>query len=84
MKYQLVHHGWPIEGGAKLIPVGTVLDGDDWTWQGSTLPQPPPINCIALDQSAYDELLKHYPYYPHLILSGPDVLRRHGDPPKVT
>jgi hypothetical protein len=61
MKFQLVNHGWPINGGAMLIPTGTMLDGLDWKWQGVALPMPPPVNAAAMDQEAYDELRKHDP-----------------------
>lgn len=79
MIFQLTHHGWPIEGGAKLIPVGTLLDHADWQWNGTPLPWPPPINAIALDQAAYDTLLQFHPYY--LILTANDAIDRHGDKP---
>jgi hypothetical protein len=78
MRFQLANHGWPIAGGL-LIPEGTILDRDDWSWNGAALTWPPPINAIALDQSAYDELLRHYPYF--RIQSRPDAgINRHADP----
>jgi hypothetical protein len=70
---------WPCSGGAMLIPAGTILDSDDWSWNGVALTWPPPINAIALDQSAYDELLRHYPY--NRIQARQDAgIDRHGDP----
>jgi hypothetical protein len=59
-KYQLTHHGWPINGGATLIPVGAILDSADWKWHGVALPFPPPINAIPQDQEAFDVMVKHY------------------------
>ncbi len=76
-RYQLTGHGWPIEGGAKLVPVGTILDTEDWTWNGTTLPWPPPVNAMALDQESYDELARHYDYF--RILTAGDI-NRHADP----
>jgi len=76
-RFQLCQHAWPIEGGAKLVPVGTMLDRDDWQWNGSPLPWPPPVNAMALDQEAYDALLRHYLYWQVVSVDG---VRRHGDP----
>ena len=75
-RYQLTG-AWPIEGGAKLVPVGTVLDTEEWTWNGVALPWPPPVNALALDQEAYDALLRHYLYWQLLSAGG---VQRHGDP----
>ena len=61
MIFQLANHGWPIEGGGTLIPVGSLLDHADWQWNGAPLPWPPPVNAVALDQSAYDTLLQFHP-----------------------
>jgi len=75
-RYQLTG-AWPIEGGAKLVPVGTILDTEDWTWNGATLPWLPPVNAMALDQESYDELAGHYDYF--RILTAGDI-NRHADP----
>ena len=77
MRFQLTNHGWPIRGGAVLIPTGTVLDRADWKYAGWDLPWPPPVNAIALDQEGYDEMLKHYER--HRILTAGDI-ERHADP----
>jgi hypothetical protein len=73
MRFQLTGD-WPCDGGANLIPVGTILDRDRW----GSLPWPPPINAAALDQAAYDLLLQHYPY--NRILTAGEGIIRHGDP----
>jgi hypothetical protein len=70
---------WPVQGGAMLIPAGTILDRDDWKFNGVALTWPPPMNAVAMDQDAYDALLKHYEYF--RILTRPDAgINRHGDP----
>jgi hypothetical protein len=58
MKWQLLGD-WPIAGGARLLPAGTILDSNDPDW-----PRPPPLNARSLDDAsalemcmAYDEAL---------------------------
>jgi hypothetical protein len=74
MIFQLTGCGWPIEGGAKLVPVNTILDRASWQWNGVDLPWPPPINAVALDQAAYDELLLHYPAN-RILTANPEIVR---------
>jgi len=73
MRFQLTQD-WPV--GALLVPARTILDQRNWRWTGVALPWPPPVTAMALDQEAYDELLKHHPH--HLVQSVPGI-ERHGD-----
>jgi hypothetical protein len=75
MRFQLLGD-WPINGGATLIPQGAMMDRADWKWNGFQLPWPPPINAMALDNEAYDELLKHYERHRIMSIKG---VSRHGD-----
>jgi hypothetical protein len=75
--FQINGQGWPVNGGALLVPAGTLLDHADWQFLGTPLPWPPP-NVIARDQEAYDELLNHYPAW--TIITGNTSIVRHGDP----
>jgi hypothetical protein len=52
---------WPICGGRILVPASAILDRASWVFNGIDLPYPPPIEAVALDQAAFDELLKFYP-----------------------
>jgi len=56
MRYQITGQGWPLQGGAFLVPGGTIIDTSLPAWsmaQGLT----PPINCQALDSAAHQALL---------------------------
>jgi len=76
MRYLLAGHGWPI--GQFLIPDGTVIDTDvDDDWSRLAAGRIPP-NAIPLDQSAYDEMAKHYPYW--AIITRDNTIKRHADP----
>jgi hypothetical protein len=80
MRFQLAQHDWPCS--AVTVPVGTMLDKEDWTYAGAPLPWPPPVNALALDQEAYDFLLAIYPYYQVLSVPHSGDVVRHGDPKK--
>jgi hypothetical protein len=70
---------WPV--GQYAIPGGTVLERDNFTWNGIALPWPPPIDSIALNQSAYNDLIAAYPQHHHRIMTRHDAgIVRHGDP----
>jgi hypothetical protein len=58
-RYQLMQP-WPIAGGRQLIPTGTILDSDNWVWEGAPLPTSFPINVMCLDQAAADEWGNRY------------------------
>ena len=45
MRWMISGQGWPV--GAVLIPAGTVIDGTT-----TTLPMPPPIDAVSLDDEA--------------------------------
>jgi len=87
MKFLLMGD-WPC--GALAVPAGAVLNyvpadheigrQEGLNWEGNWLPLPAPVTCQALDQSAYDHLLEHYPY--HVIASASGVVR-HGDPSRL-
>jgi hypothetical protein len=59
MRVRLSKHGWPIALG--LVPGNTQLDFKDWSYLNTPLPWPPPRNCVALDQQAFDALQALYP-----------------------
>ena len=66
MKYQLMHHGWPVAD--KLIPAGQILDfskPDDWTKLAGN--RVPPMNACALDQQCADVMFDAYPQHRHLL-----------------
>ena len=70
MRFQLSGHSWPINGGAHLIPVGTILDAKNWTWRGISLPplDKIPLNAVALDQEGWDHLCNVYSDRQHLLM----------------
>jgi hypothetical protein len=51
---------WPIQGGAVVVPTGTFLDFKKWSFGGQDLPWAPPVSCVAIDEAAYTEMLKHH------------------------
>jgi hypothetical protein len=65
---------WPINGGAMVIPVSTILDSTDWTYNGIALPYPPPPNAAVLNQQSYDQMREFYPA--RMILIAGDVPHR--------
>jgi hypothetical protein len=85
MQWQVGAQGWPIMGGAILIPASTVLTGPPpIIWQGITLPvdadRPMPIDSISIDQAAMDQMRVWYsqglpdlPDRRHRLLKGPGV-----------
>jgi hypothetical protein len=76
--FQVFGGGWPIRGGSVVVPSGTFLSRDDWTYLGFELPWPPPENLIPLTQDAYNEMAKHHPYY--RIITTNRAIDRHADP----
>ena len=72
MRFQLVSNGWPVNGGATVIPVGSILDSKDWHWNGTKLPWPPPLNALCLDNEARNAMRAAYnSHLHHLILFQP-------------
>ncbi|MGY4227605.1 hypothetical protein ACVMIH_004966 [Bradyrhizobium sp. USDA 4503] len=62
---------WPCNGGSLLVPAGTVIEWIDDPeaariagvptypqWQGTRLPLPMPLNAKAMDQAAYDQMVR--------------------------
>jgi hypothetical protein len=72
MIYLIRGGGWALNGGASLVPAGTMVDTTKQEWQWLKDVTPPP-DVQALDQEAYDLMAETYPY--NVILSGPDVTR---------
>ena len=64
MKFRLLEP-WPIKGGAMLVPPGTVLDTDEWSFNGVPLPKALPITAMPLDYQSHIEMRKWHPE--HLI-----------------
>ena len=58
MKFVLLGD-WPVTSGL-CIPAGTILDGENLQWNGMQLPTPLPMNAKALDQPAYDAMVRWY------------------------
>ena len=46
---------WPIAGGARLLPAGTILSDADPSW-----PRPPPLDAVPLDLESALFMLKSY------------------------
>jgi hypothetical protein len=64
--------GWPIRGGAQLIPPSTVVG--DGGIPLSELPSPLPLDVISLDADALAQMKQWYPAeHHHRLLVGPDV-----------
>jgi hypothetical protein len=71
MKFQIGGQGWPVQGGARLIPAGTIVgDGGIPT---SELPMPMPIDAVALDDEAAAAMKAWYPDQLYRLHFGPDV-----------
>jgi len=68
MKYMVSGQGWPLNGGATLIPASTIIDTALAQWSG--VPYPPP-DAIALDQATYNSMVNAYGYW--RVLYGPGI-----------
>jgi hypothetical protein len=83
MKWMLAGD-WPVQGGARLIPAGTIIsdDGDPSAIPLGEVPRPLPINSISLDTAALQMMRQWYgPALWHHLLVGPDVGKA---PPQTT
>ena len=78
MRYQLTGD-WPVQHHLAPIPAGTVIDTASAEW-AFLAGRPPPPNAMALDQEAYDELLRSYGHDRVLTPAYGNDIRRHGDP----
>jgi hypothetical protein len=71
--YQVIDHGWPIQDGF-MVPVGTLLRRDDWTYLGVPLPETLPSCLMPLHQEAYLEMIKTHPR--HVVrTTNPEIVR---------
>jgi hypothetical protein len=59
MIYQLAAHGWPLNGGATLLPAGTIIDTSQPEWSQLANVVAPP-NAVPLDQATYNWMRKFY------------------------
>ena len=67
MRYRL-SRAWPLDHGRQLAPSGTVIDSnsdDDWSRLARRLT--PPWDAQALDDEAYQLMLRSYPGHRHLL-----------------
>jgi hypothetical protein len=55
MRWMIGGQGWPIAGGALLLPPGTIIDSTTWTG-----PLPMPIDVISLDAAAFAQMQQWY------------------------
>ena len=58
MRWQIGGQGWPIAGGARLIPAGTIVG--DGGIPLKELPMPLPIDAEAMDADAALQMLEWY------------------------
>ena len=69
MKFRITGQGWPLAGGARLVPSGTEFDfsipAHKALAQGMI-----PINATCLDEEAWLEQLRLYPEHRHLLGGG--------------
>jgi hypothetical protein len=52
MRFMISGQGWPVQGGAWLVPAGTIIDSTTWTG-----PTQMPMDCIALDAASAQQML---------------------------
>ena len=62
MRWIIGTGGWPLAGGARLLPPNTIIsdDGDPLTIPLSTVPTPLPLNAISLDSAAFAQMQQWY------------------------
>jgi hypothetical protein len=71
MRYR-ISRPWALDHGRLLAPSGTVIDGnsdDDWSLYARGLT--PPWDAQALDDEAYQLMLRSYPAHRHLVRPPP-------------
>jgi hypothetical protein len=71
MRFEIGPQGWPIAGGARLIPVATIVG--DGGIPLAELPSPLPPDVVALDDAAHAQMREWYPDHIHMLRVGPDV-----------
>jgi hypothetical protein len=89
MKWQLLTDWSAGSGAGQHIPVGSVIEGvtdrngtlTAIRWQGQEFPPALPLEAMALDQAAADQLAKQHPNYLHLLRAAEgNVIRPWSDP----
>jgi len=69
MKFRVEPPGWPLAGGARFVPPGTIFDfaipEQKALAQGLI-----PINATPLDAEAHEAQLRAYPEHRHLLGGG--------------
>jgi hypothetical protein len=79
MRWMIGGQGWPIAGGLRLLPPGTLVG--DGGIPLAELPTPMPIDAISLDADALAQMKQWYgSELHHRLLVGPDV----GKAPQTT
>jgi hypothetical protein len=72
MRFQITGAGWPLDGGARLCPSGTIIDySQSDTWTQHARGKGIPITATPLDDEAWQAQLAAYPYHRHLLGPGP-------------
>jgi hypothetical protein len=74
LRYQIGPNGFPVNGGALVIPRDTIVNTSQQAW-AFLAEINPSIDCIPLDQQTYDWMLNGvvgYPYY--AVRPGPGVV----------
>jgi hypothetical protein len=74
MRFAVSGWGWPVNGGATLIPPSTIVDTSlpQWAFVPLAGGVPPPYGIIALDQATYNAMVARYGF--QRVLYGPDVV----------
>ena len=65
MKFQLVNHGWPINGGAMLIPTGTMLMASTGNLAGRGSPYAAASECLSYGSRGLRRTAKTLSREPH-------------------
>jgi hypothetical protein len=62
MRFAIGTGGWPVAGGLRLLPAGTIVsdDGDPLAIPLATLPMPMPLNTVSLDAAAFAQMRAWY------------------------
>jgi hypothetical protein len=74
LKYMVAGQGWPVRGGAWLIPSSTIIDTSQTQWSFLASASPPP-DAIPLDQTTYNYMTSGICSYPYWrVIPGPGVI----------
>jgi len=81
MRYR-ISRAWPLDHGRLLAPSGTVIDSNsDDEWSRCARGLTPPWDAQALDDEAYQLMLRSYPA---IRLTGTWCARRHPESKQTT